>query len=348
MCELNAGFTTVVGPVGDLEEVSSQWGQIRPPFEGIEPPRLLALGVGDPQYRHPRCPAVLVIRHPESLGGLVADRVEARINAWLPTVSVVTEPGYLLGPAGAPAGGHGGAGAGVTVTPANLNKVAVQLPSATSPRGRKVAVIDTGDGLPGSTVTDFTTGPGPTVGQPPIDHDGHGSAVAELIRQRSPGAQVEALRVCRSGLAVSYEMYLALTYALWSTGRYDVVNVSLSTQLRDACPTPLGKTMSAITEWCTKHRGGLDVHLVTAAGNNPYPFGYPAAVPGAIVVQALDWNQHVASYNTAVPSGLITAQASGGEDAPGQYLGTVTVGGSAQPLFGTSFAAAMVSAELAT
>jgi hypothetical protein len=343
MCDLEAGFTTVVGPVEDMERVAGEWNDIRPPFEGVAEPELLALGPVDSLYRYPRCPAVLVIRHPEGLGGLVADRVETRVNQRLPTVSAVTEPGYFLEPASTWAGGTGG---GVTVTPANLNRVAVQLPPGKVPLGTKVAVIDTGDGLPGSSVTDFTTRPGPALGQPPIDNHGHGSAVAELIRQRRPSAKVEALRVCQSGLAVSFEMYLALTYALWPKGRYDVVNVSLSTQLRDKCPTPLGKTLVAIAEWCGQHNGGLGVHLVAAAGNNPQRFGYPAAIPDAIVVQAWDWSGQLARYNTAVPSGQVTAQASGGEDAPGQSLGTVNIGGSSQSLFGTSFAAAMVSAEL--
>ncbi len=361
MCDLEAGYTTVVGPAGYLEEVAGQWPGLISPLQGVGDPQLRTLGGRDHTYADPHCPGVLVARHSPVLGGLVADHLDRVIGRSMPHVDVVSEPGYWLRPAGggSSAGGSAGGGpagvgaAGVSVVPANLGRVTVRPPAGVGPaaglpaavRGR-VAVIDTGDGTPGASVTDFTLGPDPT-GVPAVDVHGHGSAVCELIRARNPSATVEALRVCSAGLAASVELYLALVYALWPRDRYGVVNVSLSTQLSGSCATPLGKTITAVAQWCTGNRGGLDVHLVTAAGNRPQKFGYPAAVPGAVVVEALDWNGQPAAYNTPLPPGLATAQASGGQDTPGDSLGTVTVGGSSEDLVGTSFAAALVSADLA-
>jgi hypothetical protein len=143
------------------------------------------------------------------------------------------------------------------------------------------------------------------------------------------------------------DLFLALTFALWPQGRFDVVNVSMTTQLAGKCETKLGLTVAAIVEWCQRRGGGLGAQLVAAVGNLPQKFGYPAAVDGAVIVEALDWSGTVASYNTAPPTGVTTWRASGGENAPGQALGTVTVNGVSTDLVGTSFAAALVSAELA-
>lgn len=346
MCDLTAGFTTVTGAGGDLAEIAASWDQtVRLPFETAKP-ELRSLGAYDSRYADPRCPAVLVVQHDELLGSRVADRINRAIRRSHPYVDVIAEPGYYLQPVGgypAPAGGVGGGG--VSVTLANLSRVTVHAPAAANPGGHSVAVIDTGDAAPNATVIDFTQSNGPQ-GCPPVDCIGHGSAVAELIRSYNGLASVESLRVCTTGLAVSTELFLALTYALWLDARYDVVNVSMSTQLVGKCETQVGLTIDSIAEWCQTHRTTMGGQLVTAAGNLPQKFGYPAAVDGAVIVEALDWQPAPASYNTAVPAGTATSQASGGESSPGQTLGSVTANGTTTDLVGTSFAAALVSAEL--
>jgi hypothetical protein len=277
----------------------------------------------------------------------VADRVEGAIRRYSPGADVVTEPGYYLEPVGSTAAAAAaGGGGGVTVSLANLNRVTVTAPTPAAPGGHSVAVIDTGDADPSATVTDFTRSNDPRQVSP-VDVNGHGSAVAQLIRAHNSAATIESLRVCTSGLAASVELFLALTYAMWPRGRFDVVNVSMTTQLLDKCMTQVGKTIAAIADWCQRGPGGLGPQLVTAAGNRPQPFGYPAAYEGAVIVEALDWNGSVASYNTKVPPGVTTWQASGGEQTAGQTLGTVTANGTTTDLVGTSFAAALVSAELA-
>jgi hypothetical protein len=87
--------------------------------------------------------------------------------------------------------------------------------------------------------------------------------------------------------------------------------------------------------------------LVAAAGNTitGQSFGYPAQLPGAVVVQAWDWAGQPAGYNVTVPSTANTIYASGGE--AGRPFGRITLpGGTTQDIFGTSFAAAVVTAGL--
>lgn len=221
-------------------------------------------------YLDRHCPAVLVIHHDPKLGSLVADRVDAAIRRHHRDADVVTEPGYYLEPAGSPPAVIGGGG-GVTVSLANLNRVVVTTPPPVAALGHSVAVIDTGDADAGATVTDFTLGANPQRVSP-VDIHGHGSAVAQLIRAYNSSAIIESLRVCTSGLAASVELFLALTFAMWPRGRFDVVNVSMTTQLVGKCETQLGKTIAAIADWCKTH-GGLRTHgrlgpqLVTAVGN---------------------------------------------------------------------------------
>jgi hypothetical protein len=344
MCDLTAGFTTITGPFADVQFIEAQWPEISPSLEGISDPELRTLRDYGDAYFDGRCPAVLMIRHDPLLGSLVADRVDRAIRRNHAFLDVVTEPGYYLAPAsppGAPAGGGV-----VTVSLANLHRVQVNPPARTGAGGHSVAVIDTGDADASATVIDFTQGNYPQQVSPVDDH-GHGSAVAEIIRARNGAAVIESLRVCTAGLAASVEMFLALTFALWPQGRFDVVNVSMTTQLAGQCETQLGKTIAAIADWCNLQGRGLGAQLVTAVGNLPQKFGYPAAVEGAVIVEALDWSGSVAPYSTAAPVGAATWQASGGQNALGQTLGTVTVNGTTTDLVGTSFAAALITAELA-
>jgi hypothetical protein len=348
MCDLEAGFTTVTGADGALEGILGSWHElIRPPFDGIAEPRRRSLGYYDSAYADGHCPAVLVIDHDPRLGSLVADRVNRAIRRHHAGVDVVTEPGYFFQPVGSPpAPSAASGGGGVSIDYANLSRVTVSAPAPAAGNQHRVAVIDTGDFGSGAAVTDFTASDEPQ-SVSPTDDNGHGSAVAELIRAHNPSAVTESLRVCSYGLAASTEMYLALIYAMWPTGRFDVVNVSMSSQLVNKCETQLGLTISAVGEWCKQAGGGLGPPLVAAIGNSPQCFGYPAAVDGAVVVEALDWSGSVASYNTPRPPGATTSQASGGEGTPGQSLGSYTVSGVTTEMVGSSFAAALVSAELA-
>ena len=138
----------------------------------------------------------------------------------------------------------------------------------------------------------------------PPNNDSLKVPVAASTWQWGMALAANAFPTCASGLAASTELYLALIYAMWLPGRFDVVNVSMSTQLVNKCETPLGLTIAAVADWCKANSRSMGPQLVTAAGNLPQKFGYPAAVDGAVIVEALDWQPALATYNTAVPQEL--------------------------------------------
>jgi hypothetical protein len=86
---------------------------------------------------------------------------------------------------------------------------------------------------------------------------------------------------------------------------------------------------------------------VAAAGNSTsnQSFGYPAKLPDAIVVQAWDWTGNPANYNVVVQPTVPTVYATGGEKA--NSFGKITSpAGAVEEVFGTSFAAAVVTANI--
>jgi hypothetical protein len=89
--------------------------------------------------------------------------------------------------------------------------------------------------------------------------------------------------------------------------------------------------------------------IVAAVGNDSTKrAGYPAIVPGAIVAMSLEevpagtGTFVPAQYNSAPPPAAVTRQAFGG--SAGDPLGTVMRGAASTPLYGSSFAAAAVTA----
>ncbi|WP_459982188.1 S8/S53 family peptidase [Nocardioides sp. AN3] len=206
-----------------------------------------------------------------------------------------------------------------------------------------MAVLDSGDLLGGPRMYDFTGGLARD--EPADDEIGHGTAVAELIRSLNPNADTTALRVVNAQNGTSYELLCAMTYALWSE-MYDVLNVSLSAQNTNQCMTVLGGSLTMVLDIC-QNNGVVLPTVVAAAGNTNtgQAFGYPARLPGATVVQAWDFNRLPAAYNVTVPSSRIPVNATGGDSTT--FFGTITDGfGNQEAMFGTSYAAAVVTALL--
>lgn len=172
-----------------------------------------------------------------------------------------------------------------------------------------------------------------------------GRAVAEVIRQVNPAADVSALRAVNAKKGSSYELLCAMTYALWS-GVFDVVNVSLSAQGTNTCMTVLGNSLDMVLDIC-RNNGVNPPQIVAAAGNTTtgQAFGYPASLPGCTVVQAWDFQRSPTSYNVSVPATHQPVHATGGDAT--DTFGTVTDGtGNVEHMFGTSYAAAVATALL--
>jgi len=149
-----------------------------------------------------------------------------------------------------------------------------------------------------------------------------------------------------SGRADSFNLFLALTYCLWP-GTFDVVNASLTNEGLGPCATTLGRSLTFVLRQCQQYGKGSATTLVAAAGNktSAQRLGYPAQLPTAVIATGLDWSGNDAGYNvsTATASGTVQPAFGGTQSDPfGQF---VDPNGQQHPMFGTSFAAAVVTAS---
>ncbi|MCW2675663.1 MAG: hypothetical protein JWR70_703 [Modestobacter sp.] len=344
MCDVVPDEISVTGSGEGLEILQQEWERL---------PTVLRFALSRPEQttfadlptEHEfdyRAPAVALIRHewPDSsiANRLAVDMVTHRIP-------VVVEPVHTFGLTGA--GPHGGsAGAGrpsVQLTHSALAKVSTRVTPGTA-GGSRVGVLDTGDGGRPGSMFDFVGGLARWTKAD--DTDGHGTAVAELILALNPAVTVTALRVITTARTTSHELLCGLSYALWC-GQFDVLNASLSSQQVGGCPTVLGGSLDMVLQVCQSAGAKLPV-LVAAAGNTTtgQGFGYPAQLPGSVIVQALDMSGQPASYNVQVLPPYQAVFATGGDAA--DPLGVLTrPDGSQEDLYGTSFAAAVVTAAVA-
>ncbi|WP_459970196.1 S8 family serine peptidase [Nocardioides pyridinolyticus] len=333
---------TFTGPFGALHELHDGWDRLRTARAMyLEPPQMGYLGhLESERPFDDRAPAVARVHHKWELGVPVAERLQAEMILHQLPILVEAEHRVGLSAGGGPGGGGGIPS--VALDPAALAAVDTDAVKGSAP-GPRVAVIDTGDLLGKPTMSDFTGGlAGP---MPADDVVGHGTAVAEVIRQVNTNSDVSALRAVNAQKGGSYELLCAMTYALWS-GMFDVVNVSLSAQGTNTCMTVLGGSLDMVLDIC-HNNGVIPPQIVAAAGNTTtgQAFGYPASLPGSTVVQAWDFSRSPTTYNVAVPSTHQPVHATGGDAA--DTFGTITDGaGNVEPIYGTSFAAAVATALL--
>ncbi|WP_326658867.1 S8/S53 family peptidase [Streptomyces canus] len=217
------------------------------------------------------------------------------------------------------------------------------IPADRRAGGPRVAVLDTGVRGAGADMVDFINCAKQAVSTRPADDPhGHGSAVAQVIKAVQGGAEIHPIRVLNEdNIGQSYEVLAGLMYALWS-GQYHLINASLTTKKLGACATSLGRSIDHTVRYCSA-MVNLPM-LVAAAGNDGSGTlsGYPARVPEAVVALALDNTGGRAAYNSTPPPGAVTAEAYGGSDT--SPLGSLTHStGSSISLWGTSFAAAVIS-----
>jgi hypothetical protein len=257
-------------------------------------------------------------------------------------ISVVCEPGYAFVPAGG--GGAGGVVPSASFDQGKINLVSRHIGGGT---GQVVAVLDSGAPHGMGQMTDFLSGA--PIDVPADDQHGHATAIIGLIDELRPNATVVALRVLTStGLADSTAVFLALTFCLWpSPRRPDVINASLTSQRTPGCPSSLGRSLAYLMTLCAAQGPSPLPPLVAAAGNTPAAsqIGYPALLPQATVVTALDFAGADPGYNVALTgaTGMVRPAIGGTKkDAFGSYT---DASGAVQQIFGTSFAAAVVSAS---
>lgn len=341
MCDFDTGYTTLVGPEGELRILLERWAEVAGDRRSRGPgPDLLTLGdqgLGT-EFWDSRCPAVAVLWHHGHAERTIAHTIQARLLATMGPTNILCEPGFRLELASS---GSANANPRVMLDHSRVKQARAALELGS---GRTVAILDTGNSGATEDMVDF-------IGGLPViraseDPHGHGTAVIGLVRALRPDASVAVGRVANeNGRVESKDLFIALIWALWA-GRHDVVNVSLSNQLAGDCSTMLGGTLPHVLELCRRDGAGSRATLVAAAGNSTQGqrIGYPALLPDVDVAYALDWKGANADYNVDVSDfGGRVVKAFGGTAT--EPFGMVGDGHASMPIFGTSFAAAVVTAS---
>ncbi|MFG3053617.1 S8/S53 family peptidase [Kitasatospora sp. NPDC048239] len=372
MCEDLEDFSTVAGPLGVLRELQRVWEELQTVRRlGLQAPVIIELSEisrdTSERFNHWDSPAIAVVRHERGVGMRAAAQAPAELATNLHFLSarpyypelyppglfgygsgLIWEPGYRFRAA------QGGSGNVQVLDQATLNQLAQSapnIPQGEKAAGPRVAVLDTGVSGANTQMIDFLRC---DVSSPkvvnPDDQHGHGTAVAQIIEavpNNSVIHPIRALDVDPAGYASgrSYEVLSALLYALYSDS-YDLINASFTTSVSSSCDSSLGNTIDYLVAYRRAHR--LPGPMLVAAAGNDYgaASGYPANVAGSVVALA-NTSSGPATYNSTPPMSAITCWAYGGSDTHplGDLTGRSPSGptGEAAKLWGTSFAAAVVS-----
>jgi cell wall-associated protease len=188
------------------------------------------------------------------------------------------------------------------------------------------------------------------------DTNGHGTAVASVISDVAPGAELTVLKIGDHDRMSEWNLAAAMLHGATA----DVINLSLGYSLRARDCQKCGRQQSHSARSAVFERLITDVLainpeviVVAAAGNRSLPqLDFPARFANVVAVGAVDSATAVAPYrNTGAinPRGAAHDRlyfAPGGGN--GEFVGaTIDPAGNGKDLEGTSFAAPYVSAMLA-
>ncbi|WP_052572892.1 S8 family serine peptidase [Haloferula sp. BvORR071] len=186
--------------------------------------------------------------------------------------------------------------------------------------GVKVGILDTGSTLPNATNTFLVN--------PPADAatwNGHGTAVADLIRQIAPAAELMSWRVADdNGTSNSFLLAQGLMAAI--DAGVDVVNISMGSS-----------SNSPILRDAVLAAQAAGIKIFASSGNDGYDqVSYPAAYAGVVAVGAVDANGTYLNFSNRGSEMM----------APGLDLITQWTGGQSVYFTGTS-AASPIAAGVA-
>ena len=212
-----------------------------------------------------------------------------------------------------------------------FQRIALQ-PDAASGENVRIAVIDTAIDETHPALKDAIAGQFDAMPGVEVTARDHGTSVAGLIagtgafRGMAPGSKIYHARAFEGGKSTMDVILSALDWAAEQDVR--IINMSF-----------VGPKNDFLEEACAAARE-RDIVLVAAAGNNgpKAPYGYPAAYPDVIAVTATDERDQVMAQANRGPYVFVSA--------PGVNM-LAPVGGGADLVTGTSFAAAIVSGAIA-
>ncbi|WP_152186837.1 S8 family serine peptidase [Segeticoccus rhizosphaerae] len=304
---------------------------------------------------------VAVLRHPDGVADEVA-RAVSQSAQFLAHSRLLVDPGYWLTPAGSAIGGPR-PGSWLTEwverRPELLAAYRVpQLPTSVVGAAGTVAwqdpvrvlVIDTGDERASAQDAFVMSTPMGTADSPPQDWHGHGTSLSDVIRMRAPDARLTSARVFEreDRYSASAALLNALVFAASSVADADLVCIAQRAVISGDASRNLETLRFILTR--AQERGFRLPVFVCAAGNTwrGETMALPATLPGVLVARAQEWTGELVEYNCRVPlaGGVSTVDAYGGtHDQP--FGTTVCSDGRAIRMYGSSYAAALVTAALA-
>jgi Subtilase family len=352
MCNNGSGNSVICGPRRQVVEFVEFWTRsatMERFGSQVHPPKLIDLTVLDWLFKNPDSPAIAVMHHAPGIGIPLTRQLQVEFmvgsSYFHPLPELICEPGQ-------PFHGTHSAGGGSTSSPQvhldtmGLARISRSLPSISDPApGRRVALLDTGldptQVKCAASMVDFTDIDNQGVRiTTPADPHGHGTAMAQIVLDIKPAADIEPIRVLNdANEGESYEILASLQYALYSN-KFDCVMACLSAPAFSTCESSLGRSI----EWMLSYANmqpQIAVPMVVAAAGNDGPqtnSQYLAQMAGVIVAEAEDENGNYATYNSAPPPNAVTRRAYGGTSA--LPVGDIA---NSEPLYGTSIAAAAIT-----
>ena len=224
--------------------------------------------------------------------------------------------------------------------------------------GVRVAVLDSGLD-PGAAVAprdfyDVENAANPHPGlHALLDNDGHGTAMAELIHDLAPDAEVWVVRVLDTGGLNLWSLLAGVGVAI-ADCEADVVNLSvgfatlLSCGVCGAPATVRSLAFDSLAATATPVGGKVPVH-VAAAGNSASTarFDFPATSSRCVAAGAVDSARQRSSFSSYGTKHARYLMAPGGQESGGAYTEHVGLGNGVTPCAGSSVAAAYASGMLA-
>ena len=239
----------------------------------------------------------------------------------------------------------------------------MQVPTAhqnnTTGAGIRVAILDTGlDSGAAPKAHDFfdvqNTNHLHPVPPAPVDNDGHGTAMAELMHAVAPDAQIYVVRVLDTGNLNLWNLLAGMSIAV-ADCEADIVNLSLGfSSMMQKCPgcgAPLAIRSLAfekLTDTAIPGTGSLPTY-VAATGNSSSTssFDFPACSEKCMAIGAVDSMQQRSFFSNYGISHKRYLMAPGGQETSGLFTEDVGKGGGSNSCAGTSVSAAYVSGMLA-
>lgn len=195
----------------------------------------------------------------------------------------------------------------------------------------RVGIIDSGVGKAGINYEkgyNFISGTTDTT-----DHSGHGTAIASIISEFAPKAEIIPLKVTGDDFVTTGDIVAKAIISAVDDYKCDIINLSN------------GLSDSEILKKAVEYADEKGVILISAVGNlgdtyKKEKYYYPAAYENVIGVGAVDKNKVVSKFSQRNDSVYVVTD---GEDIPVKDLN-----GNEKTVRGTSYSAALISAYAAS